>query len=446
MTLLALLGALVFAPAAAPAAARPKVVEWSLANGLQVAYLRVTRMPVVAVQVWVHAGAKDDPEGKTGTARIFERLLFTGSEHVPAEQHARLIARVGGSAGAFTTDDVTVFHEVVPRGQLDLAVRLEADRLRRLMFRPKAVAAEKELAKEGLRARDPYGDGGGGDGEAVRAAVQRLRAVAFTVHPYRRATAGSLEDLDRISADDLRRFYDLYYQPGNVLLVIVGDVPEEESRTAVDQAFGPIAQAPEPPHPAREMKEPPQTELRRETGRAGALGVVIGGWKVPEARSADLIPLEVAMAILATGDSARLPQRVVRKDKLAVGVGAGLLRSEDAGLLYVYATHLAPEQADRLETALYAEAERLGRERVSTRELERARQKLATRVAFAQGDVAALARQIGESKLLRGDATAWTGDLDAILKVTAADVQRVAKAYLQKTQLTIVRVPPRGGR
>jgi zinc protease len=412
----------------------PPVVEWTLPNGLRVAYQRVGRMPIVAVQLWYHVGAKDEPSGRRGSAHMFEHVMFKGSEHVPPEEHARLVDRLGGRANAFTGDDVTSFQQVVPKAYVDFAVLLEAERMRRLLFRKSMVATEKEVVKEEFRLRF--------ENDPIEAAVLRLRSLAFTRHPYRYGPGGAIEDLDRTSADDLKKFYDAYYQPNNALLVVVGDVAEEEVRAAAEKHFGAIPRGADPPRPAGDLAEPKQAELRRETQKPAQIGIVIGGWKIPGARSPDLIPLKVAMSILSDGDSSRLHQRAVRKDKVGLGAGAALMEAEDPGLLLVYGVHLAADQADKLEAALIDEAERLGREKVDARVLEKAKNQIASRLAFALGNVEAVAQQIGESALLRGDAGAWMNDLEAIAKVTADDVQRVARSVFVKEGLTVVRVPP----
>jgi zinc protease len=429
----------VYAKAPAPRAAPlPDVKEWQLDNGLSVVYLGVHKAPVVTVQLWYHVGSKDEARDRRGSAHMFEHLMFKGTEHVPPEEHARHIDRLGGDVNAFTTQDTTAYHDTVPKEYLDFAVMLEAERMRHLLFLPQFVDSEREVVKEEKRVRV--------DNRPVGKALERFRQLAYTQHPYAWSAAGFIEDLDRLTPTELQAFYDAYYQPSNATLVVVGDVSEEEVRKSVDAWLGKIARAAEPPRPAKAAAEPGQTALRREATGSAQVGVVIGGYHVPPASSPDMFPLEVLAQILSGGESARLNQRIVRKDKSAVNVGAWLEDHEDPGLFLWFGMYLRGEDGAKVEAALQDEIARLHKEAVSARELSKAKNQLAAQYVHGLESVWGLAYQMGMSKMTKGDARHWISAYDKYQAVTAKDVMRVAKAYLVPENLTVVQVSPKEGR
>jgi zinc protease len=413
---------------------KPDIKEWKLPNGLDVIYLGVHRAPVVAVQVWYHVGSKEEPKGLSGSAHMFEHMMFKGTKNVRPEDHARLINGIGGVVNAFTREDVTAYHQTLPKQYLDFAVSLEAERMRGLLFRKEMVDTEREVVKEERRQRI--------ESSPIGQALEKFRAAAFTRHPYSWLAIGSKEDLDRLTIADLKRFYDAYYQPNNASLIVVGDVTEDEVRQAAEKHFGKIPAAAEPPRPARELVEPPQTKLRKQTVSPSQLGVIIGGYHIPAAKSPDVYPLEVLAGILSGGESSRLFQRVVRKDGSGVFAGGQLGVMEDPGLFIVFGAFLAGNQADKVEKGILDEIARVAKEKVTDEELTKAKNQLTAGLVFGLQRVDGLADQIGTSKMLTGDARGWIDDYQKYQQVTAADVQRVAQTYLKDENLTLVVIPP----
>ena len=414
---------------------RPDVREWSLKNGLDVVYVGVHKIPVVSVQVWYHVGSKDEARNRRGSAHMFEHMMFKGTRSVPPEDHARLLDKLGGSINAFTTEDVTAFHNTLPRQYMDFGMQLEAERMQHLLFRKKMVDTEREVVKEEIRQRE---------NNPIAKALERYRELAFVNHPYAWDAGGRIEDLDATTPADLEKFYKTYYQPNNAVLIVVGDVQEAEVRTSAERWFGAIPRAPEPPRPARDFPEPEQTQMRHETVDPGQIGLIIGGFKVPAARHVDFIPLMVLSSVLSAGESARLHQRIVRKDKVGAFTGAYLEALEDPGLMLIFGAHLAPDQAQKLEAALIDEVVKLQKAPISQLELSKAKNQLAAQFIFQIQTLKGLTWYIGLSKFLNDDAKAWLDEYDRILAVTAADIQRVAKTYLTRKRLTVVAVPPGG--
>jgi zinc protease len=426
------------APAAKAGALKlPDVKSWTLDNGLAVYYLGVHDAPVVTVQVFYHVGSKDEPRDARGTAHMFEHMMFKGTEHVRPEEHARMIDELGGDTNAFTAWDVTGFHDTLPREHLDFAVQLEAERMRGLLFRKSMIQREVEVVKQEKRMRDQ---------SPLSRAVDELSALAFTRHPYAWSAAGEPAELDKLTPESLKAFYDTYYQPGNAALVVVGDVSEADVKAAAEKWFGKIAKGAAPPRPADAATEPPQTEERDATSdKAAQVGIVIGGYRIPASKHPDMVAIKLAASILTDGESSRIKQRIVRKDKLGVGAGGQVLALEQPGMFFVFAAHLKPEQAQKCAAAIVDEIAKLGASGPTAQELDKAKNQMTARFVFGLESVGGLAQQIGMSWINTGDGRAFLKDYDAIQAVSAADVKRVVKTYLTRNSLTLMTVPPFAG-
>src|SRR6267378_4144057 len=206
------------ATAVSSAAVRPPKLQYdisTLQNGLTIVLEEDHSTPIVHLQLWYHVGSKNEKAGRTGFAHLFEHLMFKGSKNVEPEAHTSLISSVGGQSNAYTNDDETVFWETVPAQYLPLVLWMEADRMATLRIDKGTFASEREVVKEERRMRidnQPYG---------------RLQEIiydqAFTVHPYKHPTIGSMQDLEAAAIDDVRDFYHTYYVPANATLVLVGD-------------------------------------------------------------------------------------------------------------------------------------------------------------------------------------------------------------------------------
>jgi zinc protease len=430
-------------PGAAGAAAgrpfvapRPDIKTWRLDNGLEVLLLEQHRAPIATVQVFYHVGSKDEHPGIRGIAHMFEHMMFKGTEHVPPEEHARLLKEVGGVVNAFTVEDVTGYHDTVPPSYVDFALELEAERMRHLKLLPSTVDSERRVVMEEKRLRV--------DNDPLGRAFEALRAAAFRVHPYRWTAGGTMEDLERITVADCQRFYDTFYQPNNATLVVVGDVREAEVRAAVDRRFGPVPRGPDPPRPT--AVEPPQTAPRPETVTMTVeLPMVIGGYHLPPAGSDDQAALSVLSAILSSGDSSRLNRRLVRKDKLAVGAGGLVQPMEDSGLFVVYAIHLPDRDQGKVRAALVDEIARVRRQEVGPAELRKAKNVLAAEDIYRLETVDGIALDLGQTRYIERDWRRFLDQASRVMAVTAADVKRVAGTYLRDDNYTVVSLAPPAG-
>jgi zinc protease len=423
--------------AARPTDPVPDVKRWQLANGLTVLFAPEHKAPVVTVQIFYHVGGKDEPADKRGIAHLFEHMMFKGSRHVRPEMHARFIDAVGGTNNAFTTDDVTGYHNSVPPDALEFTLKLEAERMRDLELTQKTINSEREVVKEELRLRL--------ENNPVFQGMDKLLHLAYTVHPYRQSPIGEKKMLDTVTVEDCRTFYDTYYRPNNATLVIVGDTDEATVRRLIEQYFGPLERG-----PAIERHiaaEPEQTEMRQATLHLPVrLPVIVGGYHIPRGDSSDLYALEVLQQILSSGESSRLYQRLVRKDKSAVAAGGFVFDHEDPGLFLTYAAYLPTSPVESVKHALAEEVARVAREPVGAAELEKAKHQLAAHAVFRQERVGEVATQMGVDGAVAHDPMRGFTAAARYDAVTAADVQRVARTYLVDRNFSQVTLAPRGAK
>jgi zinc protease len=425
------------APATAASVPSPRldVKSWSLPNGLEVLFLADHKAPIATVQIFYHVGSKDEHIGIRGVAHMFEHLMFKGSTHVPPEEHARLLKEVGGVVNAFTTEDLTAYHDTVPPSYVGFALELEAERMRNLKLFPTTIDSERHVVEEEKRLRV--------DNDPVGKAIERFRSLAFTKHPYNWTAIGTIEDLEKVTPADCQRFYDTYYQPNNATLIVVGDLDEQVVRKLVEQRFGAIPRGPNPPRAY--TPEPPQTAPRTASMELEVqVPVIVGGYHIPRASDPDVPALEVLATILSAGESSRLNQRLVHHDHLAIAAGGVTEAMEDSGLFIVYAAYLPNRDGAKVQTELAEEVARVRDTPVAADELDKAKNQLAAGFVFGLETVDGVATRLGQAQYVEGDWHRFIEGATRYLAVTSADVQRVARKYLIDTNFTRVTLVPPG--
>jgi zinc protease len=417
----------------------PTIETFTLDNGLAIAVLHSDAAPVVAVQVWYHAGSKDEPRDRRGSAHMFEHMMFKGTQHVRSEAHAQSINGLGGYVNAQTEEDATHYINTLPAEYADYAIQLEAERMRNLLFRKPMIDTERQVVKEEIRQQE---------NNPIAKGVLRFLEVAFTKHPYAWTAGGNIKDLDATTPEDLKKFYDAYYEPNNAMLVVVGKVTAADIKASAQKWFGPIGKASAPPRPAASAQEPPQTQKRREVVEPGQIGLTLVGWHIPPAKDKDIYALQVAAIVLGAGESSRLKLRLKAIDPktkrpLALEAGMEAIIREDPGLIVALGAYLDPAQGDPVESALLDEVGKLGAKGPGGDELRKAKNQVQSGFVFSLENAQGLAEAIGRSWILTGNPSQFLRDVDEIEKVTAADVQRVVKQYMSTDRATIVVVPPK---
>ena len=418
---------------------REQVLETILPNGLKVILLENHKAPLITFQIWYRVGSRNEEWGKTGLSHMLEHMMFKGTKKVGPEEFSRIIQENGGNDNAFTSRDYTAYFENLSADRIQIALDLESDRMQNLVLREEDFRTERMVVMEERRLRTE---------DNPQAYVQeQLEATAFQIQPYHWPTIGWMEDIARFTLEDLKSYYRTYYNPVNAFLLVVGDFKKEELLPKIEKAFGSY---PKGAMPNQERdKDPPQNGERRIFVKKEAqLPYLVMGYHVPKLSDPDSYVLEVIEVILSGGKSSRLYQSLVREKRLVLSADADhSLLSRDPSLFYISADLLPGKDMAEVEKALDKEIERLQREPVGERELEKAKNQLEATFVYGQDSIFYQAMLLAQHEI----ALNWSAIDDyipSIRKVSAEDIQRVAKQYLipdNRTVGILVPLPPKEG-
>lgn len=412
-----------------------KVKEYKLKNGLRVIFHQDRSTPVVAVNVWYHVGSKNEEPGRTGFAHLFEHMMFQGSKNYNTDYFTPL-QEAGGTINGTTNQDRTVYYEVVPSNFLELALFLEADRLGGLLeaMTQEKLDNQRDVVKNERRQRvdnQPYGT-----------AFEKIGEIMYPKgHPYNWSTIGSLEDLSAASMDDVKSFFRQYYTPNNTVLVVAGDFDEKQAKQWVDKYFGPIAKGSPITRPNPKM---PQLEKEIRTTVDDPLAPLprrFMVWHSVPQYTADEPALDILSYILSTGRTSRLQSNIVYGKEMAQTIGAFNSTSEIGGMFQVMITARPGRSLDEIEKEVDAELERIKNTPPTADEMNRALTSIESQTIYGLQTVLGKGSQISTFAGYLGKPSYFQQDLDRYRRVTAADVQRVAKTYLTDKRLIMSYMP-----
>jgi zinc protease len=397
-------------------------------NGLTVLLVTDHSAPVVTFQVTYRVGSRNEVTGTTGATHILEHLMFKGSENFndpKGNSVKQFLERVGGQFNANTAADRTTYFATVGRESLEGYVAIEADRMRHLWLH------EADRQSEMTVVRNEY-ERGKNDPESVL--VEEVTAAAYEALPYHHPTIGWKSDIEHVPIAKLHEFYDTFYWPNNATVTVVGDIDPAATLGLIKKYYGAYTASPQP-IPAIYTEEPEQSGPRRVlVKRPGELGTVLIAHKVPNGRDADQPALEMLDAILSSGKNARLYRALVDKG-LALNAGAGTDLRRDLSLHTIYAS-LAPDSThEQVEEALLAEIAKIKTDGVTPAEIARVKQQYVAADAYKRDGTAGVASELNEW-IAVGDWTLYVTFPQKVQQVTPADVQRVAKQYLNEDQST----------
>jgi len=401
-----------------------------LKNGLRVIVSEDHAAPLFALAVHYNAGSRDERKGRTGFAHLFEHMMFKGSANVGAGEHPYLIFSNGGSMNGTTNKDRTLYFETLPANQLDLALFLEADRMRSLDITKENLDNQRQAVQEERRLRvdnQPYGK-----------VFEALDELAYENFAYAHSVIGSMADLDAATVDDVAGFFKTYYAPNNAVLSIVGDVDAKVALDKVRKYFESIPS--QQPPPAVDITEPPQQEERRLTldDSLARLARIDMAYKIPPAGSPDEDAVSVLATILSSGRSSRFNEVIVRQKQLATQVGAGAGNGLGPNLFNVVGTVAPGKTPAELEAAIDAEIERIQAGPIEGWEMDKARNAARTALVASLGSALQRAILLAEYAAFFNQPDKINTRADSIARVTAADVRRVAGQYLVKTGRTVI--------
>jgi len=420
----------------AQTAPRLEYEEFTLDNGLRVFVHTDRSVPIVAVNLWYDVGSANEELGRSGFAHLFEHMLFEETQNLVSGDFSDLIQGSGGTYNGTTNQDRTMYYEVMPSNRLNLALWLEAERMRNLRVTEENFAREREVVKEERRMRidnQPYGS-----------AFLTLDTLSAAWDPYRHTVIGSMEDLEAASTEDVMSFFRRYYVPNNATLVLAGDITVEQARALTQQYFGAIPRGEEPPAlPA--IPTVPRTDGERRVvvpDDKATTPLFMMAHNIPPASHEDIYALQLLASILTEGESSRLQERLIREEEAAAFMGGGLDARIGPGTLDIFALPNQGVSVERIEALVEDELRRIRAEGVTQRELQKAQNQARANTIMGRQTVMSISVDLQMARFYGGDVDRVNTDLDRLRQVTVEDIRRVANTYLVPNNRTIVVAEP----
>lgn len=431
-----------------PFLANAETREYNLNNGLKVIMIEDHKVPIATFQIWFRVGSRNEMTGKTGLSHLLEHMMFKGTSKYGPKTFSKIIQRNGGIDNAMTTKDYTMYFEILSSDRLDVAMELEADRMRNLLLDPKETISERNVVMEERRLR--YED------DPQNSLFERVIATALMTHPYRNPVIGWMSDLSNLRVDDLKDFYKTYYRPENAFIIVAGDIDSEKLLEKIKVIFGDktinIQDGGKRIDSLRDTRtvtsEPQQKgEKRIILKREAELPYILVAYHTPSIPHEDSYALDVLNTILSGGKSSRLYRSLVYEKKIALNAGSDYSGMYiDPFLFFLWSTASPGHSIEDIEKELYRQIERINDEPPSEWELQKAKNQIESFFIFSQDSLYMQAMMTGRFEVL-GDWRMKDKYLEGIRKVTAEDIRRVTKRYLTEDNRTVgILIPVRDSR
>lgn len=431
------------------------IKKHKLDNGLTVIIKEDRRAPVVMTQIWYGVGANDEPVGKGGLSHFLEHLMFKDTPKVSGDEFSRLISHYGGNNNAYTNADVTVYHEILPANRYPLALELEANRMKNVLFKPEQIQSERQVIQEERRVRT--------DDNPMAKAFETWRAFIYKDTPRARPVIGSMADINNLSMDDLQNWYQTWYVPNNATLVIVGDMNSDDALAWVKKYFGQI------PKGAKTPTRTPAQFIHADDVFVGQGGInertitiyepvkvpsIILAWQVPSLSSLrlsghdnpktqrELLALGLFDDVLSGGGSSRFAKNLIKNNKVTSVSASYQGTSYGDGLFVVGITPKAGSSLDDTKQLVLNEIKRTMTDPITQKELDRSFIALKTALVFASEGVSGQAQILGELHQNNISFEQIQQELDTMPTITADEIKNVAKKYLTDERMYTAYILP----
>jgi predicted Zn-dependent peptidase len=361
-------------------------------------------------------------------------MMFQGSENVDKREHSNFVQRAGGNNNGSTTQDRTNYFEVVPANRLNLALWLEADRMRSLAITTENFENQREVVKEERRQRvdnQPYG-----------AAFLTADTLSYNFEPYRHTVIGKMVDLDAAEVEDVQAFFDKFYSPNNAVLVVVGDIDYKNTMKMVEEYFGDIPRGADVEPLAGE--EPPHDGERRKVIEDPNANVpaVFAAYTIPSSTHEDMAALELLGKVLTDGEASRMHRRLVKEEEAAVVVFGGVDVRKGPGLFRFISAANVGVDIEKCEALMFEEIEKVKTEGISEAELQKAQIQFKSDFIMGRQTVLNKAEEIHRYLYFSRDLSEINTDIENYMSVTQDDILRVANKYFVKNNRTVVIAMP----
>jgi zinc protease len=407
-----------------------EITRVQLANGLKVMLKEIHTAPIISQWIWYQVGSRDEPSGRTGISHWVEHMQFKGTRQFTSGELDRAISREGGHWNAMTYIDWTTYYETMPAPKIDLALRLEADRMTNSLFESRDVESERKVI---------ISERQGNENEPIFLLSEKMQAAAFRIHNYRNDTIGSYADLQSMQREQLYEYYRSYYVPNNAVVALAGDFDTGRMLERIQNLYEPIPNSPKPPR--NHLVEPPlESEQQVTVEGPGETTYVQFSFRVPAASHSDFLPLMVLDSLLCgpsslnmfgggiSNKTSRLYKTLV-EGELAIGVYGGVQATIDPFLYTILLTlHPQPKRAEAVQ-AVEDEIQRIQETPPTTAELARAVKQARALFAYGSESISNQAFWLGYAEMF-ADYNWFLTYLDQLEAVTPRSVQRVAQQYL----------------
>jgi predicted Zn-dependent peptidase len=410
--------------------------EFDLDNGLHVILHQDNSSPVVAVNIMYHVGSKNEKPTRTGFAHFFEHLMFESTANIERGEFFKLVQNAGGKNNAYTTFDLTNYYEIMPSNQLELALWMEAERLKSLKVDSIGVETQRKVVKEERKQRyenQPYGS-----------FIQEIFKRSFDESPYRWVPIGEAQYIDQATVEEFRDFYDHYYVPNNAVLAVTGDIEYEKTKELVEKYYGHInrgTQAIKRPDASEPLLE---KELRDTVFDNIQLPAVFHSYRMPAKGTPDYYALHMLQKLLSGGESSRLYKTLVDNERAALQVASFPYALEDAGLFIVLSLANMGVDPKRMEELMQQEINKVKENGLSDREFEKLRNQTETDFVTNNSTVSGIAESLCSYYTYFGDASYINSEINRFLDVTKEDIQKAAQKYLSEDNRVVLYYLPKG--
>jgi predicted Zn-dependent peptidase len=410
------------------------IEQFTLDNGLRVVLNQDHSVPVVSVSVYYDVGSRNEPEGRTGFAHLFEHMMFQGSENVPKAAHFQYISNAGGTMNGTTSSERTNYFETLPASELPLALWLESDRMRSLNVTQENLDNQREAVKEEKRLRydnQPYVNG-----------FLRLFEMSFKNPANAHSTIGSMEDLDAATVDDVREFFRIYYAPNNAVLSIAGDFDRAEAGGLIEKYFATIPRQPETP--PVDVSEPVKVAEHVGTfvDKLAPVPAFALGWKIPVRRTPAFYALSLASHLLFEGESARLYQKLVKGEESVVQIQGGIDERRGPSGLFIVVIPKPDREGAQIRDSIFKEISDLATRGPSAEEMEKLRNNLFNGAVRSRQSSLYRAQQLAEFTLYDGEPELFNTDLQNYLDVTREQIRDAVADYLDTDNRVLLDIVP----
>ena len=421
------------------------LTQVTLSNGLKVLLKEIRTAPIISSWLWYRVGSRDEVQGRTGVSHWVEHMQFKGTGQFPANMLDKAISREGGTWNAMTYLDWTAYFETMPADKIDLALRLEADRMLNSRFDPAEVASERTVI---ISERE------GNENEPLFQLGEAIQQTTFRIHPYHHEVIGDMADLRTMTRDDLYNHYRAFYVPNNAVIAVAGDFDTRSMLARIRELFESLPPGMEPARPAR-PELPQNGEVRLSVEGPGATTYVQVCYRFPSASHPDFFPLSVLDSLLAgpsnlnmfsggiSNKTSRLYRALVDK-QLTVSVHGGAQATIDPFMYTITMTIHPKRKPEEALAVLDREIRRVQEEKVTKEEIARAIKQARAIFAYGSENITNQAFWLGYAEMF-ADYGWFQTYLEKLAKVTVRDIQRVANEYFQSRSRVVGTYVPQGG-